>query len=161
MELGSRSFLGGGSHEQDNFKDPKNCQYHDVSVLLRTWYYIQIIIRIQTFPLLWRVRTCLVPCPPNTRNPGTYYKEAPDIDPSAAIPSTGESRHSTLFDLARPGATAALFNSVVAVLTLTRIIKSVVTGQAPVTLELRNAPGKKIAWRGRNVPVLMLQTAMW
>ena len=50
---------------------------------------------------------------------------------------------------------------VVVVLTLTRIIKSVVTGQAPVTLELRNAPGKKIAWRGRNVPVLMLQTAMW
>ena len=33
---------------------------------------------------------------------------------------------------------------VVAVLTLTRIIiKSVVTGQAPVTLELRNTPGKK------------------
>ena len=28
------------------------------------------------------------------------------------------------------------------VLTLTRIIKSVVTGQAPVTLELRNTPGK-------------------
>ena len=32
---------------------------------------------------------------------------------------------------------------VVVVLTLTRIIKSVVTGQAPVTLKLRNAPGKK------------------
>ena len=30
----------------------------------------------------------------------------------------------------------------VVVLTLTRIIKSVVTGQAPVTLELRNTPGK-------------------
>ena len=30
---------------------------------------------------------------------------------------------------------------VVVVLTLTRIIKSVVTGQAPVTLELRNTPG--------------------
>ena len=29
------------------------------------------------------------------------------------------------------------------VLTLTRIIKSVVTGQAPVTLEWRNTPGKK------------------
>ena len=28
------------------------------------------------------------------------------------------------------------------VLTLTRIIKSVVTGQAPITLELRNTPGK-------------------
>ena len=28
-------------------------------------------------------------------------------------------------------------------LTLTRVIKSVVTGQAPVTLELRNTPGKK------------------
>ena len=32
---------------------------------------------------------------------------------------------------------------VVAVLTLTRIIKSVVTGQDPVTLEPRNTPGKK------------------
>ena len=32
--------------------------------------------------------------------------------------------------------------AVVVVLTLTRIIKSVVTGQAPVTLELRNTPGK-------------------
>ena len=32
---------------------------------------------------------------------------------------------------------------VVVVLTLTRIIKSVVTGQAPVTLELRNTRGKK------------------
>ena len=31
---------------------------------------------------------------------------------------------------------------IVVVLTLTRIIKSVVTGQAPVTLELRNTPGK-------------------
>ena len=31
---------------------------------------------------------------------------------------------------------------VVFVFTLTRIIKSVVTGQAPVTLELRNTPGK-------------------
>ena len=31
---------------------------------------------------------------------------------------------------------------VVVVLTLTRVIKSVGTGQAPVTLELRNAPGK-------------------
>ena len=31
---------------------------------------------------------------------------------------------------------------VVVVLTSTRIIKSVVTGQAPVTLELRNTPGK-------------------
>ena len=33
---------------------------------------------------------------------------------------------------------------VVVVLTLTRIIKSVVTGQAPVTLELRNTPGKTL-----------------
>ena len=32
---------------------------------------------------------------------------------------------------------------VVVVLTLTRIIKPVVTGQAPVTLELRNTPEKK------------------
>ena len=31
---------------------------------------------------------------------------------------------------------------VVVVLTLARTIKSVVTGQAPVTLELRNTPGK-------------------
>ena len=31
---------------------------------------------------------------------------------------------------------------VVVVLTLTRIIKSVVTGQAPVTLELRNTPAR-------------------
>ena len=31
---------------------------------------------------------------------------------------------------------------VVVVLTLTRIVKSVVTGQAPVTLELKNTPGK-------------------
>ena len=31
---------------------------------------------------------------------------------------------------------------VVVVFILTRIIKSVVTGQAPVTLELRNTPGK-------------------
>ena len=31
---------------------------------------------------------------------------------------------------------------VVVILTLTRTIKSVVTGQAPVTLELRNTPGK-------------------
>ena len=36
----------------------------------------------------------------------------------------------------------ALVVVVVVVLTLTRIIKSVVTGQAPVTLELRNTPGK-------------------
>ena len=34
-------------------------------------------------------------------------------------------------------------NLVVVVLTLTRIIKSVVTGQAPVTMELRNIPEKK------------------
>ena len=32
--------------------------------------------------------------------------------------------------------------AVVVVLTLTRIVKFVVTGQAPVTLELRNTPGK-------------------
>ena len=36
---------------------------------------------------------------------------------------------------------------VVVVLTLTRIIKSVVTGQAPVTLELRNTP-----WKNTNNP---------
>ena len=37
---------------------------------------------------------------------------------------------------------------VVVVLTLTRIIKSVVTGQAPVTLELRNTPGKTHTTQG-------------
>ena len=36
----------------------------------------------------------------------------------------------------------ALVAVVVVVLTLTRIMKSVVTGQAPVTLELSNTPGK-------------------
>ena len=33
--------------------------------------------------------------------------------------------------------------AVVVALTLTRIIKSVVTGQAPITLKLRNTQGKK------------------
>ena len=37
---------------------------------------------------------------------------------------------------------------VVVVLTLTRIIKSVVTRQAPVTLELRNTPGKTHTTQG-------------
>ena len=37
---------------------------------------------------------------------------------------------------------------VVVVLTLTRKIKSVVTGQAPVTLELRNTPGKTHTTQG-------------
>ena len=37
---------------------------------------------------------------------------------------------------------------VVIVLILTRIIKSVVTGQAPVTLELRNTPGKTHTTQG-------------
>ena len=37
---------------------------------------------------------------------------------------------------------------VVVVLTLTRIIKSVLTGQAPVTLELRNTPGKTHTTQG-------------
>ena len=40
----------------------------------------------------------------------------------------------------RPGGLVVVV--VVVVLTLTRIIKSVVSGQAPVTLELRNTPGK-------------------
>ena len=35
-----------------------------------------------------------------------------------------------------------VFVVVVVVLTSTRIVKSVVTRQAPVTLELRNTPGK-------------------
>ena len=34
-------------------------------------------------------------------------------------------------------------NVIDVVLTLTRKIKSVVTGQAPVTLELRNTPGER------------------
>ena len=37
----------------------------------------------------------------------------------------------------------SLYYEVVAALTLTRMIKSVVKGQAPVTLELRNTSGKK------------------
>ena len=41
-----------------------------------------------------------------------------------------------------PGTRVPTAAVVVVVLTLARIIKSVVTGQAPVTLELRNAPGK-------------------
>ena len=35
-----------------------------------------------------------------------------------------------------------IYSLFVVVLTLTRIIKSVVTGHVPVTLELRNTPGK-------------------
>ena len=42
------------------------------------------------------------------------------------------------------------------VLTLARIIKSVVTGQAPVTLELRNTPGKKLGNRRRGQLALSL-----
>ena len=42
----------------------------------------------------------------------------------------------------RRGTESLVVVVVVVVLTLTRIIKSVVTGQAPVTLELRNTPGK-------------------
>ena len=49
---------------------------------------------------------------------------------------------------------------VVVVLTLTRIIKSVVTGQAPVTLELRNTPGKNTAVV-RLVVVLLLLLIIW
>ena len=41
------------------------------------------------------------------------------------------------------GCTANTGVRAVVVLALTRIIKSVVTGQAPVTLELMNTPGKK------------------
>ena len=37
---------------------------------------------------------------------------------------------------------------ILVVLTLTRIIKSVVTGQAPVTLKLRNTPGNKTQTKG-------------
>ena len=40
------------------------------------------------------------------------------------------------------------FVVVVVVLTLARRIKSLVTGQAPVTLELRNTPGKKTQTKG-------------
>ena len=41
-----------------------------------------------------------------------------------------------------------MFWGVVVVLTLTRIVKSVVTGQAPVTLELRSTPGKTHTTQG-------------
>ena len=44
-----------------------------------------------------------------------------------------------IYHIARPTAVVVV---VVVVLTLTRIIKSVVTGQAPVTLGMRNTPGK-------------------
>ena len=43
---------------------------------------------------------------------------------------------------------SSLLLFVVVVLTLTRVIKSVVAGQAPVTLELRNAPGKTQTTQG-------------
>ena len=47
---------------------------------------------------------------------------------------------------------------VVVVLTLTRIVKSVVTGQAPVTLELRNTPGKNTNnGIGRRLPLELLR----
>ena len=45
---------------------------------------------------------------------------------------------------------------VVVVLTLTRIIKSVVTGQAPVTLELRNTPGQNDVSIGEAFALLRL-----
>ena len=48
-----------------------------------------------------------------------------------------------LIDVTRAVETSGTTTAVVCVLTLTRIIKSVVTGQAPVTLEWRNTPGKK------------------
>ena len=40
---------------------------------------------------------------------------------------------------------------VAVVLTLTRIIKSVVTGQAPVTLELRNTPTQRKQTKSKHV----------
>ena len=40
---------------------------------------------------------------------------------------------------------------VVVVLTSTRMIKSMVTGQAPVTLELRNTPGKTQTTQGISI----------
>ena len=44
---------------------------------------------------------------------------------------------------------------VVVVRTLTRIIKSVVTGQAPVTLEWRNTPGKKNNTKAKTMVVVL------
>ena len=44
MELGSRSFFGGGCYNQDIFKDPKKRHDHDVSVL--SYSNILYIIRI-------------------------------------------------------------------------------------------------------------------
>ena len=52
---------------------------------------------------------------------------------------------------------------VVVVLTDTRIIKSVVTGQAPGTLELRNTPGKDTnspRWYTRSLRISQLRDAI-
>ena len=46
-------------------------------------------------------------------------------------------------NLPPPTAAVEVHETHIVVLTLTRIIKSVVTRQAPVTLELRNTPGEK------------------
>ena len=55
-----------------------------------------------------------------------------------------------LYDLYDTGSTSTVKNYglVIVVLTLTRIIKSVVTGQAPVTLKLRKTPGKTHTTQG-------------
>ena len=65
------------------------------------------------------------------------------IAPVKSLGATG-TRHTTVVPVLALHCTIP--NSVVVVvvvLTFARIIKSVVTGQAPVTLELRNNPGKK------------------
>ena len=49
---------------------------------------------------------------------------------------------------------------VVVVFTLTRIIKSVVTGQAPVTLEWRNTPGKKTQSKPKVVHAYIIADAI-
>ena len=49
----------------------------------------------------------------------------------------------TLVGVSRDEIHLLLLMMILVVLTLTRIIKSVVSGQAPVTLELRNTPEKK------------------
>ena len=58
---------------------------------------------------------------------GPFAKERKELITKMFVPRCDGARTKVLF---------------VVVLILTRIIKSVVTGQAPVTLELRNNPGK-------------------
>ena len=67
-----------------------------------------------------------------------YLKPIPDAMNYVQLPYPCMVLHMPLYD----GCKLLSLIVVVVVLTLTRIITSVVTGQAPVTLELRNTPGK-------------------